>query len=216
MMQKFVGLIGGVVAGLLMAGTAAVAHPHVFVTMKSEVVYAPDGSVTGIKHAWSFDDMFSSYSTQGLESKEKGVFTREELAPLAEVNVTSLKEYDFFTYAKVDGKKVDLADPAGGAYWLEYKDSVLTLNFTLPLKKPVKAKDFSFEIYDPSYFVDFGLADKDPVTLAHAPAGCTVSYKSPKDATAPTAKLGESFFNNPANADNWGAQFANKVAVKCP
>jgi hypothetical protein len=30
---------------------------------------------------------------------------REELAPIAEVNVTSLKEYDFFTYAKANGTK---------------------------------------------------------------------------------------------------------------
>src|SRR5215213_11745679 len=80
--------------------TAAQAHPHVWVAFKSEVVYAPDGTVTGIRHAWTFDDMFSTFALQGLEQKEKGKFSREELAPLAEVNVTSLKEYDFFTYAQ--------------------------------------------------------------------------------------------------------------------
>src|SRR5581483_8505386 len=83
----------------------AFAHPHVWVTMKSELIYAPDGSVTGVRHAWAFDDMFSAFATQGLEAKTKGQFTREELAPLAEVNVTSLKEYDYFTYATVDGQK---------------------------------------------------------------------------------------------------------------
>src|SRR4029453_17016492 len=67
---------------------AGFAHPHVWVTMKSEVVYAPDGSVTGVRHAWSFDEMFSTFATQGLETKQKGVFTREDLKPLAEVNVT--------------------------------------------------------------------------------------------------------------------------------
>jgi ABC-type uncharacterized transport system substrate-binding protein len=56
------------------------AHPQVWVTMKSEVIYAPDGSVTGIRHAWSFDDMFSTYALQGIEHKKKGVYTREELA----------------------------------------------------------------------------------------------------------------------------------------
>ena len=87
------------------------AHPHVWVTMKSEVVYAPDGSVTGMRHAWTFDDMFSAFATQGIESKKKGEFTREELAPLAEVNVTSLKEFDFFTNGKADGKKVQFVRP---------------------------------------------------------------------------------------------------------
>src|SRR3954466_287816 len=97
--------IAAAFAGLFIAGAQANAHPHVWVTMKSEVVYAPDGSVVGVQHAWTFDDMFSAFATQGLESKKKGEFTREELKPLAEVNVTSLKEFDFFTYAKADGKK---------------------------------------------------------------------------------------------------------------
>ncbi len=50
----------------------ALAHPHVWVTMHTEIVYAPDGSVTGVRHAWAFDDMFSAFATQGIESKEKG------------------------------------------------------------------------------------------------------------------------------------------------
>src|SRR5512139_3878821 len=143
------------------------AHPHVWVTMKSEVVYAPDGTITGVRHAWSFDDMFSTFATQGLESKEKGKFTREELAPLAKVNVESLKEFGYFTFATADGAKAELTDPAPG-YWLDYKDEVLTLNFVLPFKAPVKAKELKVEIYDPSIFVDFAFAKENPVQLAGA------------------------------------------------
>ena len=123
----------------LASGSLAQAHPHVWVTMQTELVYAPDGSITGIRHAWSFDDMFSTFATQGMESKEKGKFTREELAPLAKVNVESLKEFGYFTFATADGTKAELTDPASG-YWLDYKDEVLTLNFVLPFKTPVKAK----------------------------------------------------------------------------
>ena len=191
----------------------AAAHPHVWVTMTSQLVYGPDGSVTGIRHAWAFDDMFSTFATQGLESKEKGVFTREELKPLAEVNVTSLKEYDFFTYAKVSGKKTPLTDPVD--YYLDYKDQVLTLNFTLPFKTPVKAKEIDLEIYDPSYFVDFSFAEKEPVALTGAPAGCKVAVARPKEmSVADGKKLSEADFT--AMTDNWGAQFANRISVKCP
>src|ERR1700694_32842 len=90
------------VAGLVLAAAAASAHPHVWVTMHSELVYAPDGTVTGVRHHWAFDDMFSAFATQGLESKEKDKFTREELNPLAKVNIESLKEYEYFTYATAD------------------------------------------------------------------------------------------------------------------
>ena len=77
-----------------LAQPPAQAHPHVWITATSELVYAPDGSITGVRHAWTFDDMFSTYALQGIETKTKGVYTREELAPLAQVNVESLKEFD--------------------------------------------------------------------------------------------------------------------------
>lgn len=194
---------------------AAGAHPHVWVTMHSEVVYAPDGSATGIRHAWSFDDMFSTFATQGLESKEKGKFTREELAPLAKVNIESLKEYDYFTYATVDGVKTPMAEPPDG-YWLDYTDQVLTLHFTMPFKEPVKAKNLQIEIYDPTIFVDFEFAKKDPVKLVNAPPGCKLEVALPREMTFAE---GQALSQIPADQQNtsmaWGAQFANKILVNC-
>ena len=102
------------------------------------MIYAPDGSITGVRHAWTFDEMFTTYALQGIATKTKGVYTREELAPLAQTNVESLKEFNFFTFAKADGKKEKFVEPVD--YFLEYKDSELTLHFMLPLKTPFKAK----------------------------------------------------------------------------
>jgi ABC-type uncharacterized transport system substrate-binding protein len=75
--------------GLLIACGSACAHPHVWVTIHSDLVYASDGSITGVHHAWTFDDMFSTFATQGIESKRKGEFTREELAPIADLTIGS-------------------------------------------------------------------------------------------------------------------------------
>ena len=100
-----------------------------------------------------------------MDQKTPGTFTHEELAPLAKINVESLKEYAYFTYAKVNGKrqKDAFADPVD--YWLAYnpKDTVLTLHFTLPFKTPVKAQTLDIEIYDPEFFIDFGFAEKEAV-----------------------------------------------------
>jgi len=193
------------VAGLLASAAAAQAHPHVFVTMVSEVVYAPDGSVQAVKHAWTFDDMFSVFATQGIQTKEKGKFTREELMPLAKTNVESLKDFDYFTMAKVNGKKAEFADPTPD-YYVEFKDQLLTLYFTLPFKAPAKSQELVVEIYDPSYFVDFSFAEKDPVKLVGASAQCKVSFVRP----------GETGSAQPLDPNNWGAQYANKILVKCP
>src|SRR5262245_51770659 len=76
MIQRLFFSLAAALAALAMTGAAASAHPHVWVTMKSELVFAPDGSVTGVRHAWTFDDMFSVLDTQGLEANTKGEFTR--------------------------------------------------------------------------------------------------------------------------------------------
>jgi ABC-type uncharacterized transport system substrate-binding protein len=205
-------------AGFMFAPATASGHPHVWVTMKSDVVYAPDGSITGIRHAWTFDDMFSAFATQGIEAKKRGEFTREELAPLAEVNVTSLKEYDFFTHAAADGKKIEFAEPPSG-YYLEFnpKDTQLTLHFTLPLKTPVKAKDVSVEIYDREFFVDFSFAKKDPAKLAGAPAKCKLAVGRPAEmGSALTQRLSQLGPDQRDPTLTIGAEYANKISVKCP
>jgi len=198
---------------LVLASGAANAHPHVWITATSELVYGPDGALTGVRHAWTFDDMFSSYALQGLETKTKGVYTREELAPLAQTNVESLKEYAFFTFAKADGKKEKFLEPID--YFLEYKDTALTLHFTLPLKAPVKPKQLALEVFDPTYFIDFALDDKDPIKLVGAPAGCQLKVQRPNEATANAQRLSEQNFMNGDNS-NYGAMYANKITVDCP
>jgi ABC-type uncharacterized transport system substrate-binding protein len=202
-------------AGLILAQAGALAHPHVWVTMTSELVYAPDGAVTGIRHAWTFDDMYSTYATQGLESKTKGEFTREELAELTEVNVTSLKEFGYFTFAKANGRKTPFTDPDLKDAWLDYKDSMLTLHFTLAFKAPVKAQALDIEVFDPSYFVDFSFADAAPVILVGAPAQCQLTVRKPTDsaATANVKTLSEATF---LESSNYGAMFANKISIHCP
>jgi len=202
-------LAGGVVLG----AAAAQAHPHVWITAKSELIYAPDGTITGVRHAWTFDDMFSTYALQGIETKVKGAYSREELAPLAQTNVESLKEYAYFTFAKADGKKQRFTEPVD--YFLEYKDSALTLHFTLPAKTPFKAKELSLEVFDPTYFIDFQYVEKDPITLVGASAGCKTQFQRPNDGTAAAQKLGEQNFLD-GSAGNFAMMFANKIMVECP
>jgi ABC-type uncharacterized transport system substrate-binding protein len=201
-------------AGALALGAnTAQAHPHVWITASSELIYAPDGSISGVRHAWTFDDMYSTYVLQGIETKTKGVYSREELEPLAQTNVESLHEFGFFTFARADGKKEKFQEPVD--YFLEYKDGLLTLHFTLPLKTPLKPKLFALEVFDPEFFIDFKFAEKDPVRLVGAPAGCQMKFQRPSDGTATAQKLGEQNFMAGDNS-NYGAMFANKIMVECP
>jgi ABC-type uncharacterized transport system substrate-binding protein len=199
------------------SGATAFAHPHVWVTIRSELVFAPDGTVVGVRHAWTFDDMFSAFAIQGIEAKKKGEFTREELAPLAEVNVTSLKEYDYFTYATANGKKLQFVDPPAG-YYLDFdkENTLLTLHFMLPLKQPLKAKDFTVAVYDPEFFIAFNLAEKEPAKLVDAPANCKLAVGKPQQMSS---ALAWQFSRLPAVRNptlTIGAEYANRLLVKCP
>lgn len=198
---------------LLAAGEAA-AHPHVWVTMKSDLVYA-DGRIVGVRHKWTFDDMFSTYATQGLDTNNDGKLSREELSSLAEVNITSMKDFDYFTRATLNGKAAKFDTPKD--YWLEHHDSLLTLTFTLPLAQPSAVARFELDIYDPAYFVSFEFDQKDAVAMVGAPAKCEASIVRPGDAAkSATKRLSESFFTSQAASAEYGAAFANKVSVKCP
>ncbi len=211
MSRNWLGLLA---AGAVMLGAAAAqAHPHVWITARSEVIYAPDGTITGVRHAWTFDDMFSTYALQGIEAKTKGAYTREELAPLAQTNVESLKEYAYFTFAKADGKKQKFTEPVD--YFLEYNNTELTLHFTLPAKTPFKTRQLSLEVFDPAFFIDFKYADKDPAKLVGAPADCKLQFQRPNDGTASAQQLGEQNFLS-GESSNFGAMFANKIVVECP
>jgi ABC-type uncharacterized transport system substrate-binding protein len=214
-MKHFIHSVLAAAAGLLISAGVAQAHPHVWITMTSVVLYGPDGTVTGVRHAWTFDDMFSTFATQGLESKQKGVFTRDELQPLAEVNVTSLKEYEYFSYAKANGKKTQFTDPVD--YYLEHKDSLLTLHFTLPLKTPMKPQTLEVEVYDPSYFIDFQFAEKDGVLLKGAPAACKGMLTKQQEMSKELAdRLSKISPNEQIPENTFGAQFASRILVKCP
>ena len=94
-----------------------------------------------------------------------------------------MKELEYFTFAKADGKKTKFRDPVD--YWLEFKDEMLTLHFFLPLEAPAKAVNLNLEVFDPEFFIDFELAESDPVKLAGAPSACKLAITRRPDPSAP-------------------------------
>jgi len=206
------------VAAICLSGSsiAASAHPHVWVAVKSEVVFGADGKVTAIRHAWNFDEMYSTFSIQGLGTDGKPP-TAAQLQPLAKVNVESLAEFDFFTYARYAGNKPEFAAPID--YSIEPEpNNTITLHFTLPLKHPVDAKKpFSFQVYDPTYFVSFSFEKTAPVKLDDAPPGCSTSTLDPNPLVADDVKkLSEAAFTNMSPGVDVGIKLATRVVVACP
>ena len=200
---------------LMVWAAPAWAHPHVFVTSRAEVVYAPDGKVTGVRHAWTFDRAYSAFITQGLDANKDGRLTPDELQALAKENTESLVDFEYFTVLKANGAKQPFDAPRD--YGMTYADEEATLSYLLPLKAPALAnKALSLEVFDPSFYVSFTMAEGDAVKLAGAPKGCATTVSRPKAIPTAQQNLSESFFQALDAASNFGAQYANRAIVACP
>ena len=183
------------VAGLSCATSHALAHPHVWVTMKETVLY-DKAAITGLQQAWTFDEIYTQQAIEGLDKNGDGKYDREELKELAQVNIDGLKEFEYFTFAKLGDKPLKFNPPVD--YWLEYTaKGILTLHFTLPLEQPVPADatGFNFAVFDSSYFIAFDFAEADPIKLsANAPTTCKPSIHEPPE-DADTQQLSDAFSN---------------------
>ena len=182
-------------------------------------MFGADQKITGIRHAWTFDEFYTAMAVEGLDTNKDGVYSKEELKPLAQVNVESLKDFDYFTFVHAGNDETTLPLEPPVDYWVDYDKTVLTLHFTLPLQTPLdpKAREVLVDVYDPSFFVAFGFATDAPVKIAGAPTqGCGAEIQKPDPETEADAKaLSEAFFSQLGPNSNFGSQFAQTVIVKC-
>ena len=63
-------------AALGMAGPAA-AHPHVWVTSQTTVIYE-NGAIAALKHRWLFDEFYTAGAVEGLDKNKDGFLTQAE------------------------------------------------------------------------------------------------------------------------------------------
>lgn len=170
--------------------TVAAAHPHVFITFETTVLYEK-GTFVGVKHKWTFDEFYTAMAIEGLDKNKDGVYDREELAELAKVNIDGLKDFAYFTHPALAGKELAVGEARD--YWLEHKDGLLSLHFTLPFASPVlaEAKGLAISVYDPTYFIAFDPAKDKPARLSEGtPKGCEAKLGSASEKAGDNNALG--------------------------
>lgn len=203
--------LGWVMAALCFAISGpALAHPHLLITVETTVVYE-NGALTGLQHAWTFDEMNSAAEIEGLDKNGDGKYDRAELQELADLYAQRLKAVSFFTHAKLANQAIQFGsakDP-----WVDYKNNVITLHFTAPFAKPVlpEAQGLTFSVSDPSFYIAFSLAEKnDAVRFSSgAPTNCKARIV---DGEAPQPSgLQESF----AAFNAFGLSLPKTVHLEC-
>ena len=123
------------------------------VEARTRLRFRTDGSLDEIAHEWTFDRPFSEFATKELKPGQR---TRADLQPLADVSMTSLEPYLYFTALKaIDGTSPKLA--VSDDYYLTEENGLLTLHFKL---KPEQAKPIS----------SIEMADKADAAVSFRPA----------------------------------------------
>lgn len=159
--------------------SGAAAHPHIFIDAKATITFNDAGELTSIRNAWTFDEAFSVWQVQGLDTNGDGITSSEEMQDLAAENVAGLAQYGFYTSAGETTASLPFASMDDGQF--VYENNRSTLTFGIEPQAPYRIKDrLQIAIADPEYYVAITLRSED-LTLENAPAGCAAHLDPPRE-----------------------------------
>jgi ABC-type uncharacterized transport system substrate-binding protein len=160
-------LLGGLMAG----ATAALAHPHIFITADATFLFAGD-KVTAMRIEWLFDDVFSDTVIQEHDANHDGRFDKKEIADIEAHAFTAVKDFHYFTYLWVAGKMIEPIHVRD--FSARQAKGLVTYSFVVPLPEPVdpRVAKVQAELYDETYFVQVDLDKPQAVRFEGAPRGC--------------------------------------------
>lgn len=214
--QRPLWMMAVVVAPLLaVSPSPGHAHPHVWIDAVAEMLFDESQALTGIRVYWAFDELYSAYAVEGLDTNGNGELERIELAPLVAENIKNLKEFRYFTYVEVDGQDPEYGEVTD--FGMRYVNGRLAMWFVVPLAEPVDPRkaEIAFALYDPTYYISIELAEKGPIRVSgQMPEECSNRIVD-TEARTDALSLSESFFQNLESSANFGVNFAQWVQLSC-
>jgi ABC-type uncharacterized transport system substrate-binding protein len=209
-------LVPACIALAWLSAPAAWAHPHVWIDMRSSVNFNDKGAIDAIGVAWTFDEFYSQFATDGLDKNKNGKLDAGELQELATTYAKNLKEYQYFTFVQTDGKAAETGQPTNAK--AVFNNGQLTFAFRLPLKAAVDpaAQKLTFSSFDPTYYIDIApVAANSVVFTGAAPKACSFALRK-IDTTRPGAlNIAQSVKMTAPTNDVLNATNATIVDITC-
>lgn len=195
---------------LALVPSAAVGHPHVFIDIAYEI-HIENGAIRGIHHDWTFSREDSAMLILNLDADGDGSLSEQELAPLADENITALAEYDYFSDILLDGERIMPQRPMGAS--MHHDGERLSMRFYLPLPEPVRPeRSFVVDVYDPEIFIAFGTNRAEPFSLSAPLEGCRLEYDLGK---TPERDVFSDEFLAGLQDGSFANQFSKRTEVTC-
>lgn len=137
------------------------AHPHLFIEASMKV-QMDDQGLAGIEHTWVFDEMFSISIIDEEDKNKDGQFDADEMESIKKNAFSNLKEYDYFTYIRSNGKPVKTGEVR--AFRPSVKEGKLVYSFFLPCHIAASnyEKKIEISLFDTSYFSAVSMTDDYP------------------------------------------------------
>ena len=221
-MNKHISIITAAFIWLGLSASAAIAHPHLWTEMRSQLIVSDAGLVTGLRVQWKTDKTYARDALDGFTADTDGNYSTEDLKKLTDENLSALADYGYFVFIRFGGEKQKISNAVDGEQSYNAKEGRLTLIFTVPLDVPLDPNKgtITVKIYDPDFFIAFDYVEEKPLLISKPlSSGCSAILQPvPKDTKLEETRLMLSSKDKswkPDQAEDFGGLFAQAVEIKC-
>jgi len=140
------------------------AHPHVFIDNRISVIF-DDKGLSGFKHEWIFDEMFSSTIIREFDLDADGKFNEKEIKGVVSGAFSNLKEHNYFTDITINGQRFRIKEFED--FHAKIDSGIMVYEFFLPCEVTAFQgnQEVTIVVYDPTYFVQILWASQNPYSF---------------------------------------------------
>ena len=197
----------------MVASPLAVAHPHSWIDMQTELQIDRQQRLTALRLSWLFDEFYSATILD--DAKAAGHTVAQELQLFGHDTITNLAKENYLNRMTLDGKKVSFGQVSESRTQLQ--DGRIRFDYTLPLKAPLPLNQHQlvFAFYDSTYYVEMLHQKEQAIRLTGPGAlGCQRSLRPPNPSDE--QRMYAISLDKTDQADEGlGTAFAEQITVTC-
>lgn len=201
---------------VLLVGSSASGHPHVWVSLTSDFVIDEQANLVAIRQRWIFDALYSALTLHDIRSElgEDSAALRAHSNRMVEHMATT----DYFSHIKMAGQPITLPKPEKWHLSTATLDDeeLMILEMHFPLTpRAITDGPLQWQVYDPSYYVAMEHYEPNHVRIFNnSSAECQpeIVAGTPTDAQILLASALDRTQQSP---DGLGKYFAQTVTIEC-
>lgn len=194
-----------------------VAHPHGWITLRTELVVNDELKLTEIHEYWEFDIYYSAATL--ADSKKASDDYQKGLDKVAQDMIKNLESYHYFSELEIANRPVILNKPRDYSLTTTVKGDqqhlTLFMRFTLESPESINQNSLQLRIFDPSYYIDMSHENSSDIKInTHSLMNCTTRIELPE----PSYELidyASSLDATKRSTQGLGNKFAENVFINC-